>query len=99
GFQSAETEILRVGHATGKIKARRIASARALFNLPTTRVAKPAHLGDFIERFACSIIHRTPDQLIIRQATNENRHRMATAHNQRNIRSNLLTAAFVTEER
>src|SRR5262249_1735782 len=78
-------EILRAEHAAGKIKTFRIAATRILFNFRTARITEPEHFGYFVECLTSSIVNGVADDLIIRQATNHDQHRVSAAHDERHI--------------
>ena len=82
-FQSAEAEILGTKHAARKIKTLWIAAARVLFDFRAAGITEPEHLGHFVECFARSIVNRAADELVIRQAANEDQHRVSAAHDER----------------
>ena len=76
-----------------------IAAARVFFNLRPAGISQSQHLGDFIERFASSIVDSSADQLIIAEATHEDRHRVSAADDKRNVRADSASLLYVSKER
>src|SRR5437667_2580025 len=76
-FQPAKTKVLRIEHAARQIKAIGVTFSCVFFNLRAAWITEPKHLRDLIERFARSIINGSTDQLIIAEATDEDRHRVS----------------------
>ncbi len=58
------------------------------FNLGATGITEPEKLGDFVERFAGGIVHRSADQLIVAKTAHQDRHRMSAAGDERNVSFN-----------
>ena len=64
---------------------RGIAIARMFFDLRSSRITESEKFGDFVERFAGGVVHRSADQLIIAETAHEDRHRMPAADDERDI--------------
>src|SRR3989442_8294295 len=78
-LQSAKTEIRTlVSHARNRELYRfRIAFARQSFDDWSTGITKSEQLRDFVERFACRIVARTPDDFVFPWTRHEEQIRMS----------------------
>src|SRR5205823_9836048 len=81
-FQPAKTKVLRIEHAARQIKAIGVTVSCVFFNLRPARITEPEHLGHLIESFAPCVVDGSTDQLIIAEATDEDRHRVSAARDE-----------------
>src|SRR5262249_53762740 len=65
-----------------------------LFNFRATWITESQHFGNFVECLARSIVNGVADELIIRQATNNDQHGVSAANDERHIWLDVAVALF-----